>query len=435
MTVADYPLQPARRIQVVEAARGLCALYVVVAHVFQILGYKYSLLSDIPLIVDLATGYPHQAVLFFFLLSGFSIHYSSVGRPLDNAAGVARYMYLRLRRVYPIFLLVVLGVFVLYLSGVAFDVAYYQRVLDSLLVKDVLLTVFFLADREMACGRFATVIPTNPPLWSLSYEILYYLVYPVFWRASQHFSIFFAVACGCLISAVAAIVGMLHCGHFLNVLSLYFVWCLGALLAEYKRRGVLLPLPRSVVYLVPLFSVLSVWVIAKSRYANLDTLFWVPAFFVVMAFPVSSGSFSRLNKQESIFCLLAIFVLASMVVALTGFKVLSDDMPTFYIRLEVFSIIWVFLVLSDGQLWRENFSSWLISRFHWIGSISYGLYLIHYPFLVWAREFSRYWLWPIHSALLVLPLILYLAWVIEIRYQSWFANKLDRWLVSSGARL
>lgn len=429
MPIAKLPLQPPRRIHVVEAARGLCALYVVVAHVFQILGYKYSLQADFPLIVDLLAGYPQQAVLSFFLLSGFSIHYASLSRPLDELSGVIRYVYLRLRRVYPIFLLVVLICFIFYFAGSLIGLGYYQRILTDLSWRDVLLTVLFLADRSTACGRLATVMPTNPPFWSLSYEILYYFIYPVFWKLSRDYSINLAVGIGCLISFSAFVAAKFGCGHLSNVLSLYFVWCLGALLAEYKRRNAKIPLPRILFYLVPFCSVVFVWVIAQSRYANADTLLWVMAFFVVMAIPVSTGVVVRLHKKEMVCCLLTISVLISLVVAIARWKVLSDDMHTFYLRLGLFSVLFAVLILSDGHTLRRRFLQWLVTRFYWLGGISYGLYLVHYSWLVLGRELTVEWSLPIDYALLVIPIILCLAWLLEIRYQPWISERLDRILL------
>jgi peptidoglycan/LPS O-acetylase OafA/YrhL len=435
MPIANLPLQPARRINVVEAARGVCALYVVVAHTFQILGYKYSLRADFPLMVDLLSGYPHQAVLCFFLLSGFSIHYASLGRPLDELSGVIRYVYLRLRRVYPIFLLVVLASFVFYYFGSLLGLDYYQRILTDFSWKDAVLTVFFLADRSTACGRIATVLPTNPPFWSLSYEILYYFIYPVFWKLSRDYSIYAAVAVGCLISFTSFVVGKFGCGHFSNVLSLYFVWCLGALLAEYKRLNANIPLPRIFFYLAPFFSVVIIWVIAQSKYANIDTLFWVMTFFVIMAIPVSTGSSMRLSVQESFFCLVAMSVLTFLVIVLARWKALSDDMHTFYLRLGLFSVLFAALILSDGYVLRNRFLQWLITRFYWLGSISYGMYLVHYSWLVWGRELTHKWSLPIDYALLVIPIILCLAWLLEIRYQPWVSGRLDRiFLLGSDVR-
>lgn len=435
MIMNELPLQPARRIRLVEAARGVCASYVVIAHVFQVLGYKYSIRADFPLMVDLLSGYPHQAVLFFFLLSGFSIHYSCIGSQLNTFFSVVHYVYLRLRRVYPIFLLAILGIFIFYFLGSMLGIGYYQDILAGLRFNDVALTSIFLADRSTACGRLATVLPTNPPFWSLSYEILYYFLYPIFWNVSRRSSIFVAVGIGCLISIGAYFLGRLECGHFSNVLSLYFVWCLGALLAEYKRRGMVFFMPRSVFYLAPYFSVLLVWVIAQSRYSSFDTLLWVVVFFVFMAFPISSGFAARLSKKESIACFLFFLISLLCVFLLSMEKALSDDMDLFYRRCLVFFGLWVGLTWSDGQEWRSSFLLNIVSKFYWLGGISYGLYLIHYYWLIFGRELSHFWSLPVHYALLVLPVVFYLAWFLEIRCQPWIATRLDRmWLYHSGVK-
>ncbi|WP_171014013.1 acyltransferase [Chitinivorax sp. B] len=424
MTLANLPLLPARRIDVVEAARGVCAGYVVLAHVFQIFGYKYSLLGSVPLLVDLASGYPHEAVLFFFLLSGFSIHYASLDRPLDQVSGVWRYIYLRLRRVYPIFLVAVLGIFGLYGLGLGLGISHYQVLWQDLRWQDVIATVTFVADRSPTCGRLATVLPTNPPFWSLSYEIFYYLLYPVFWWVAQRRSIWTTIWAGGVVSLLAVVVGAWQCGHVSNVLSLYYVWCLGALIAEYKRRGAILQLPRMVVYLVPYLAVLVVWVIAKSRLVDFETPFWVAAFFVILAYPVSAGAKVVLTARARWSGLAMMLVAVLAVLGLAQFKTLSDDMTVFHQRLFLFLLIWAGLLMSDGQAWRSYMTKWLIQHLHWLGSVSYALYLIHYPLLIWMREWTEHMGLQVHWGLLVLPLVLYLAWWLE----RWLQPRLVPWL-------
>ncbi|MBB5018892.1 peptidoglycan/LPS O-acetylase OafA/YrhL [Chitinivorax tropicus] len=424
MSTTHAPLQPATRINVVEAARGLCAGYVVLAHVFQILGYKYSLLGAAPLLVDLASGYPHEAVLFFFLLSGFSIHYASMDRPLNHTAGVWHYLYLRLRRVYPIFLVAVAGIFGLYGLGLMLGVPHYQQIWQTLRWQDVLATVTFVADRVTACGRIATVLPTNPPFWSLSYEMFYYLLYPAFWWVSQRRSIWAMVWLGAGISVAAVVIGAWQCGHGSNVLGLYYVWCLGALVAEYKRRGLILPIPRPIVYVLPYLAMLVVWLIAQSRLVAFETPFWVTAFFVVLAYPVSQARSQLLSGWRKAMVLAVILGGWLAVVGLTQFKSVADNMLVFHQRLVLFSLIWLGLVISDGQPWRASFTRWLIERLYGLGGISYALYLIHYPALVWMREWTLHQGLAIHWGLTVIPLVLLAAWWLE----RWLQPRLVPWL-------
>ena len=149
------------QLQKLEALRGFAAFYVLVHHVSSsYLGLKTS-------IVGLPFRFGQEAVLVFFLLSGFVIHYSF---QLSSHHCFADYLIKRTRRIYPIFILA------LFLSLL---VALFNSVH---LIGGEVLTSFFgnilmLQDHPGRPSPWFMPFCGNDPLWSLAYEWWFYMLY------------------------------------------------------------------------------------------------------------------------------------------------------------------------------------------------------------------------------------------------------------------
>jgi peptidoglycan/LPS O-acetylase OafA/YrhL len=126
-----------------DAVRALAALYVVACHVF----------SSLPGGSD--------AVIAFFLLSGFVIHANEHSRARQSPC---RYLLRRARRLYPLLIV-----------AMALSVA--LAALDGSLGSRF--TLAALASTLVFQSTLDHPFMDNVPLWSLSYEALYYVAYPV----------------------------------------------------------------------------------------------------------------------------------------------------------------------------------------------------------------------------------------------------------------
>src|SRR5690348_13697572 len=81
-----------------EALRGAAAAYVVLGHIGS--GWYGNPLLGLPVRFGL------EAVILFFLISGFVIEYSAYGgRKAGELIGFGDYLVKRVRRIYPLFLL------------------------------------------------------------------------------------------------------------------------------------------------------------------------------------------------------------------------------------------------------------------------------------------------------------------------------------------
>ncbi|MEY4548880.1 MAG: hypothetical protein RL685_5075 [Pseudomonadota bacterium] len=147
------------RLMRLECLRGAAALYVFLHHYVRI---------NLPGHEGIAAFFPfgQAAVLVFFLLSGFVIHYASLGQRPELS--FRQYFVRRARRIFPIFLIALLC------THVASSV--YHGGWVSLPARELLLNLLQLQDRPRE-GNWAGPYLGNAPLWSLSYEWWFYMLY------------------------------------------------------------------------------------------------------------------------------------------------------------------------------------------------------------------------------------------------------------------
>jgi peptidoglycan/LPS O-acetylase OafA/YrhL len=206
----------------------------------------------------------HQAVLVFFILSGFCIHLRQAkilkasdaanrghGRlPLD----LPRYAWRRLRRLAPPLLVAVGLTVVLDQVGSAMNPGFYaaQGPIESINTY-----LFGVGDRSLGTlvGNLAfqgsLIVPTfgtDSPLWSLSYEFWYYAMYPIALIAAVRFGPRGMLSLAAAASGIALVV-LLHdpaaqLAWAGQVTSYWVVWTAGAFIAEAYTGRVRIPFLR-----------------------------------------------------------------------------------------------------------------------------------------------------------------------------------------------
>jgi len=174
------------------------------------------------------TTFSHQAVIVFFVLSGFFIASSVMGKIIDNSWSWRHYLIARLSRLYlvliPSLLLCVfwdrLGMIVSHFSP---DYTKSSpllvgtgSVLDRTSVSVFLGNLFFLQSARFPVFGSAT------PLWSLSYEFWYYMMFPILLLIiSVNTGQTYRVGYLALIAAIAWLVGP-------QILLYLLIWLCGA---------------------------------------------------------------------------------------------------------------------------------------------------------------------------------------------------------------
>ena len=163
----------------------------------------------------------HAMVIVFFVLSGYVIAFSTLGRAGLTAK---KYVIARLSRLYSVVIPALLLTALLLVIGRAINPTFYAQVLLDHEVTRFFATGFFL----QSIWWRNIVPPDNGPFWSLGYEFWYYVIFGVAvfvknwkWKTA-------------LILACCLIVGE-------NVLLLFPIWLLGAGVYLYRDAW---PIPR-----------------------------------------------------------------------------------------------------------------------------------------------------------------------------------------------
>jgi len=310
-TVQDSTRRLSGRMRVtLDVIRALAASYVVIHHVVVNSGLSGP--------VTYPFRFGQEAVIVFFLLSGFLIFASERSRVLGNLRG---YYLRRLRRIYPLLLLAM---------GITAAVAWLDGALaEGFRAIDFGLNLLSLQDvSALKPGVIVDPFLGNSPLWSLSYEVFFYLVFPlvmIAWRVSRQRAIM-------VVGAVSLIgYGTFLCApnHFSLVAAYLLTWWAGAVVADLYQTNRL-----SIRGLLPI----TVWMVGLCAVAGIGAIVFGRS---------GAGVFPVLPLRHFAFALLCILLCGTSLAA---------------------------VLIKTAQPFARPAA--------YIASISYGLYVFHYPLLV-----------------------------------------------------
>lgn len=227
-----------------DALRGLLAVYVALGHSRWLLwgGHAAWLASAyqpwevVPAFGSAALRYGREAVMVFFVLSGFFIHYRAAGSRVEGAADAGARAFYRRRwhRLAPPYYFALAVTLVLDAIGRTWwPTLYLSRTGDALLDQSFAHTGYTVGSVAPALVLLPSSVGmdfgSNGPLWSLAYEAIYYALYPLWLRvrhASWHVA-FIAIPIACLALYFVPVTAFP-----LLVLAHYPIWLAGAFLAE-----------------------------------------------------------------------------------------------------------------------------------------------------------------------------------------------------------
>lgn len=170
-------------LKTLDGLRGLSALYVLVHHArlgltqpyqtgLLLHPEKYNWLNKLMVYFFGLFKYGHEAVIIFFVLSGFVIHlkYSDENYIFNNFK-VFDYLKRRMIRIYPtlitsLALCVIIDLLIHYTTGENLNSLFQKYNITSFLY-----TLFLIPD--------SPIWGINYPIWSLKHEWFFYLIYPV----------------------------------------------------------------------------------------------------------------------------------------------------------------------------------------------------------------------------------------------------------------
>ncbi|TYQ30822.1 acyltransferase family protein [Pseudanabaena sp. UWO310] len=387
-----------------EGLRGLAALWVAYSHIFF---YEFKLDPAYHPTFSFGSLFnaAHGGILIFFALSGYVIGLTNQ-LPFTKSNAI-RYLLRRFIRLYPIYIIaIILGV----LSSPT----------DSW--KTIVGNLFFLQ------GGVSALLSGNGVLWTLHYEIVYYIVFLAIWYFRPQ------VMPLMLGSLVVAIVSP-WIPWFPSIISGYAVgwifWLFGLWLAWKKpSSGSLAKLP--VVSYILLFIATDKLTIGKTLLANLGfTGIALPEISITdfVYFPLCVLLFAALTKRQ----IPHLRLLGAIAIALPLFQTSYLLATKQLFNAEGWVIAAVQMFLGFG-LWGWTMSPDIFSKLTFFGSISYGIYVLHMPMLNFMHRFPAVSGSPssfIIRLLIWLALTLGIAYLLELKMQPqikrWFQkNVLDR---------
>jgi peptidoglycan/LPS O-acetylase OafA/YrhL len=241
-------LNNSKSLHFLDGLRGIAAVYVMIGHARWLLweGYGsylehpelYSFLEKLNMYFFAFFKYGHQMVMFFFILSGFVIHLKNAMVLKTNwnyEINWKNYYFKRIIRIAPPFFTVLLIGYCIDQIGLLNHYDIYQSKTKYELINNnihsnygfinLLGNIFFMG------GITYPVWGTNGPLWSLSLEWWFYVIYPLFiiigrkkiWLPSLLVVFFFFLS---LTTSSELLI------FFQRIFSAFICWWFGVVLAD-----------------------------------------------------------------------------------------------------------------------------------------------------------------------------------------------------------
>ena len=204
-----------KKILELEALRGFAALYVFLHHTLFSFGIidKNSILGH-------TFSFGQEAVMVFFLLSGYVIAMSMMRRDYN----FREYFKHRFLRIYSV---VVIAWIVSYLSFL-----FINKDID-VSIRDIFVNIMMLQDiSALKPGVFANPLFGNSPLWSLSYEWWFYMIFFLHYMLYKKYygnKLFYFNMIALLISFVGLITFKLEYNQVSLIGMYYYIWFSGAI--------------------------------------------------------------------------------------------------------------------------------------------------------------------------------------------------------------
>jgi peptidoglycan/LPS O-acetylase OafA/YrhL len=427
MSIAYLPSirQPRPFETYLEVLRGVAALIVVLRHAIlfpQLLQHHYVIAGPWAYIPP-----GHLSVLIFFTLSGFVIGLTNQ-RPLNTLASVEQYLAKRVIRLYPIYLLSII------ITLAVASCAYNQWYKPSIVT-------YHLAFLQVLSGP---VFKENPALWSLNYEIGYYLLFVVISMFNIRPMLVIAVS---LTLAITATVGPSWLNSILPSYAYGLImWLVGLVLARqspsssfdsrrwfgymlsylflflsFERMNLLETLAKAVRFNVLLTQVAN----EHQQIIHFSDLAFLPFCIVGISLFTNRSSYYYIWLNRLLYLTPLLYLLAYVA---SGRALLPASTPPSVATLfYLLSLVTYFAAARCNTLARRA-----LAALTPLGSISYGIYVVHFPILLLIganNTFNDGIITYLVRLLGYLVLTLLIGYILELRVQPYCRRLLTNWFI------
>jgi peptidoglycan/LPS O-acetylase OafA/YrhL len=253
------------------------------------------------------------AVPLFFLISGYCIHLSNLKYIKESKAlPLKEYYKRRFLRIYPPYLFALI-------FAIATNYFTYGK---SSTYEDIIVHVFSL--QGFTVKYFNTI---NVVLWTISVEIAFYLIYPIFYyirlKYNLNKALFFSLAVTVCSIIYFSLQNQVSLPQHFCVFNLWFAWCSGAYLAD-------------------------------------------------------KFTFNATDLKKPVFA----FIYSVILIAFLAIRFIPTNWSIVYDQLNI--LIWTapLVLLISNENWLQKHNNILITGLAKIGLSSYSLYLLHEPLLI-----------------------------------------------------
>ncbi len=402
----------------IESLRGFMAIIVVVHHFTNIA--KNIDPGFVPTWLEYVNLPGHIAVLVFFVLSGYLIGLTNKSRM--TLSGILPYLKKRIVRLYPIYALCI--------------------ALTLIFVNSQYPITQIAANFAFLQVMFSPVIKEILPIWSLNFEVFYYLLFII---------VALLGAEPILLMIVSVIIGVVGFFMFPNLAVVSGVafgccfWMAGLAIARYcttrkPEHETNYPLLLSNIFLLFALDRFNVFttvlhyamqVVFHNDFNNLATsnlavrvtqmidLALLPycAIFVIL--------FAGLKIKHERLILLTLQLLPLLTLKAVLFPKEGRDMSV-YMMPGIYYAISLLLFFAPARKFN-NLIKPLMGRMAFLGSISFALYIIHVPIMELVKQTPFLSGTPLTYSLRVIIVVVatgLISWLLELRYQPWIRKYL-----------
>jgi peptidoglycan/LPS O-acetylase OafA/YrhL len=351
------------RIVVLDSLRGLAAMIVCLHHLLFINTSYFQLYKGASWYDTLfwISEFNKEAVLFFFILSGFSIGLSLKNKPPDSAETINEYIYRRFKRILPVYIIALLFTLI---SGFVM----HQAHLYNYSPWNMLGNLLFLQTADIVEGSWFIPYGFNGPLWSLSFEFFFYCFFPLVYLINTKY-----------LSKV-------------NILVKYAVLMILSVAAFAANK----------IFFVPYFAFFSSFVIWLSGY-------------------LASRTYLKGQTYHLLFTGVFVFAVLYLV---AGRHFLSSNTLAFVCKgLLMAAVFYLITFFSKSAVVQTIFRwpVWMLNKiFNYVGKGSYATYALHYPLMLMLRYFHVNMIVQV----IVILLFIILCTTVEEKTIKWKLNML-----------
>ncbi len=268
-----------------DLSRWIAAFIVFAGHLHELLLSPYEQVEQQNILVAVfyfVIGLSSEAVMVFFVLSGFLIGGKNLARAKTGSFDFSSYCVDRISRLYVVLLpAVLIGYFLDIIGSSYFPEAGLYKLLSYHVVTEHLDSSILIGNLLMLQSFYTTVIGSNLPLWSLSFEFWFYLLFGllivIIFENKQSQWKFWKI--------ILALMIILLLGY--KFILYFLIWCIGLSIAFLNRKIIKNP----IIAIIPFISVLII-----SRF-HLITIQYLSDLLAAISFGIFLLSMKEINNS------------------------------------------------------------------------------------------------------------------------------------------